>query len=172
MCGCQLLYVTLHRHGDHPLGVCLVCLGLIWLICINAVFVSMLFEKCTCTFPFLCCPANELGTPGRTHAHTQRCYIHQLFIGGHVCLIFLCPNTFCGLVNFSTFSLTYCTSHTMFCSFSVILSLTGYSSASYSKMAIPEWVYIPHMAPHGSSQQHQCRQRQALSVLVGNDTII
>lgn len=45
--------------------------------------------------------------------------------------------------------------------------LTGYSSASNSKMAVPEWVYVPHMAAHGSSQQHQCRQRQALPVLVG-----
>lgn len=74
---------------------------------------------------------------------------------------------------------TYCISKPCFvyvlwfyCVFCVISFLTGYSSASYSKMAIPEWIYIPHMAPHGSSQQHQCRQRQALPVLVGINTIL
>lgn len=35
-------------------------------------------------------------------------------------------------------------------------------------MAVPEWIHIPHMDPNGSSKQHQRRQRQALSILVGN----
>lgn len=48
--------------------------------------------------------------------------------------------------------------------------LTGYSAASYSKMALSERVYIPHMAAHGSTQQHQRGQRQALPVLVGKNT--
>lgn len=53
-----------------------------------------------------------------------------------------------------------------YCSFS-----TGNSNATHSKMALPEWVYFPHMASHGSSQQHKCRQRQALPVLVGKSTV-
>lgn len=47
-------------------------------------------------------------------------------------------------------------------------ALTGDSAAPNSKMAIPEWIHISHMAQNGSSQQHQCRQRQALLVLVSN----
>lgn len=39
-------------------------------------------------------------------------------------------------------------------------------------MAVPEWVYIPHMASDGSSQQYQRRQRQALSLLVGNNNVM
>lgn len=39
-------------------------------------------------------------------------------------------------------------------------------------MAVPEWVYIPHMAPDGSAQQYQCRQGQALSLLVGINNIM
>lgn len=35
-------------------------------------------------------------------------------------------------------------------------------------MAIPEWVYVPYMASHGPSQQYQCRQGQALPLLVGS----
>lgn len=48
---------------------------------------------------------------------------------------------------------------------------TGNSNASSSKMALRQWLYFPHVAPHGSYQQHQCRQGQALPVLVGKRTV-
>lgn len=43
---------------------------------------------------------------------------------------------------------------------------TGDSASTHCKMAVPEWLYIPYMAPHGPSQQPQCGQRQALPLLV------
>lgn len=49
----------------------------------------------------------------------------------------------------------------------VFIVLTGNSSAPHSKMAISEWIYISHVAANGSSEQHQCGQRQALPLLVG-----
>ena len=33
-------------------------------------------------------------------------------------------------------------------------------------MALPEWLYLPHLAAHGPAQQHQHRQGQALPLLV------
>lgn len=39
-------------------------------------------------------------------------------------------------------------------------------------MAVPERVYIPHVAADGSSKQHQRGQGQALSLLVGNNIML
>lgn len=39
-------------------------------------------------------------------------------------------------------------------------------------MAVPERVYVPHVAADGSSEQHQRGQGQALSLLVGNNIML
>lgn len=47
-----------------------------------------------------------------------------------------------------------------------MLSSVGHCIATNSQMALPEWIYYQHLVQTGSTQQHQCGQRQTIPLLV------